>query len=262
MPVAKGTSTAYVAQSIQDLVNRYNRLYSNYVRDYNRFMEERARLLVGNNRSLATLLNDLRFAAELRQILAKFGMDARASALVSHERLLDTMSQVSPRLSLLSTTQIRLHALSLRQMVNGRTVASIIRDVFELFETAGQLSAAGGFVIASKTMHFILPEVFVMLDGQHIAVSLYNISDYYPHPDDGRDWFDVIPNYSGRKPNPSPRGEGRKSWDNERYCIALMYYKRIIREWCQQNNSNIQGFLNLDTEPTSSAARVIDKALW
>ena len=38
-----------------------------------------------------------------------------------------------------------------------------------------------------------MPELFAMLDGQHIGISIYHVSDYYPHPDDGRDWFDVIP---------------------------------------------------------------------
>lgn len=262
MPVAKGTSTSYIIQNIQDLVNKYNQLYSTYVHDYKCFIGERTRLLMVNDGSFVKLLSDPRFSYQLHDILTKFGMNARASELASRQRFLDTISGVSSEFDLLNAARIQLYTLNLHQMLDGRTVDSIVRNIFNLFEMPSQLSVAGGFVVASKTMHFVMPELFVMLDGQHIGISLYNISDYYPHPDDGRDWFDVIPNYSGRKPNPSPRGEGRRLWDDERYCIALIYFKRIIQEWCQQNNSNIEGFLDLDTQCASKAPRVIDKALW
>ena len=125
----------------------------------------------------------------------------------------------------------------------------------------GNLTLSGGFVIASKTMHFILPELFIMIDGSHIGISLYNIQDYNPWTEDGRNWLDVIPDYSGRKPNPSPRGLGRKSWDSERYCIALMYYKRIYNEWIHEANSTHQAFLELDENP-NTVTRITDKALW
>lgn len=262
MPVAKGASTSYIIQNIQDLVNNYNQLYSTYVSDYKCFIEERTRLLMINEGNFARLLNDPRFSDQIRDILTKFGMNARASELASRQRFLDTISEVGSELDLLNAAQIRLCTLNLHQVLGSRAVDSIVRNIFNLFCDPGQLSMAGGFVVASKTMHFIMPELFIMLDGQHIGTSLYNISDCYPHPNDGRDWSDVIPSYSRRKPNPSPRGEGRKSWDDERYCIALMYYKRIIRDWCQQNKNSIEGFLNLDAEYASTAARIIDKALW
>jgi len=262
MPVAKGASTSYIIQNIQDLVNNYNQLYSTYVHDYKCFIEERTRLLMINDGSFVRLLSDPRFSDQLHDILTKFGMNARASELASRQRFLDTISQVSSEFDLLNAARIRLYTLNLHQKLGSGTVDSIVRNIFNLFETPNHLSIAGGFVVASKTMHFIMPELFIMLDGQHIGISLYNISDYHPHSDDGRDWFDVIPNYSGRKPNPSPRGEGRKSWDDERYCVALMYYKRIIRDWRQQNNTRIEEFLSLDAECASKAARIIDKALW
>ena len=261
MPVAEGTSTSYIIQNIQDLVNNYNRLHSTYVHDYKCFIRERGRLLRVHNGSFVRLLNDLGFTDELQDILAKFGMNARASELAARHHFLESVSQVSSEFELLSGAQMRLYTLDFNQTLGNQTVYSIIRNVFNHFATPRQLSIAGGFVVASKTMHFIVPESFVMLDGQHIGISLYNIADYHPHPDDGGDWFEIIPNYSGRKPNPSPRGDGRKSWDSERYCIALMYYKRIVREWCQQNNCNIESFLDLDSR-ASTPTRMIDKALW
>lgn len=263
MPVPKRTSTSYIIENIQDLINKYNQLYrSSYVRDYRCFIRERNRLLAANNGDLAKLLNDPRFTDQLRDILTKFGMDTRASQLSPRQRFSDTISQVCSEFDLLNAAQMRIYTLNLHQMVGSQIADSVVRNIFNLFETPRRLSISGGFVVASKTMHFIMPELFIMLDGKHVGISLYKISDYYPHPDDGRDWFDVIPNYSGRKPNPSPRGEGRKLWDDERYCIALMYYKRIIQEWGQQNNATIEEFLSLDAGSPGTAARIIDKALW
>ena len=261
MPVLEETSTSYIVRNMRDLVSRYNRFHSAYVHDYQSFIRERSRLLRFHNENFIGLLHDPRFTVQLQDILIKFGMDARAAELTPHQGFLETVSRVGPDFQLLNTAQTRLYALDLHQVLGIRTLYSIIRDIFSNFATPSKLSIAGGFVIGSKTMHFIRPELFVMLDGQHIGISLYNIADYHPHPDDGRDWFDVIPDYSGRKPNPSPRGEGRKLWDSERYCIALMYYKRIIHEWCQQNNSNIESFLDLDP-CANTPARIIDKALW
>lgn len=261
MPVAKGTSTSYIIRNMRDLVSRYNRFYPTYVHDYQSFIRKRSGLLRVHNGDFVRLLHDPRFTNQLQDILTKFGMNARAAELTPHQQFLETISRVGPYFELLNTAQTRLYALDLHQMLDGRTFYSIVRNIFSNFATPNKLSMAGGFVVASKTMHFIMPELFVMLDGQHIGISLYNIVDYHPHLDDGRDWFDVIPNYSERKPNPSPRGEGRKSWDSERYSMALMYYKRIIQDWCQENNSGIEGFIDLDSS-VSPPARVVDKALW
>ncbi len=261
MPVLEGTPTSYIIRNIRDSVIKYNRFHSAYVHDYQSFIRERSRLPRFHNAGFIQLLHDPGFTVQLQDILIKFGMNARAAELTPHQRFLETVSRVGPDFQLLNITQTRLYALDLNQMIGTRTLYPLIRNVFSNFAKPTKLSMAGGFVVASKTMHFIMPELFVMVDGQHIGISLYNIVDYHPHPDDGRDWFDVVPNYSGRKPNPSPRGEGRKSWDSERYCIALMYYKRIINEWRQQNNSNIESFHDLDS-CANTPARIIDKALW
>lgn len=222
-------------------------------------MKERTRLLNANGLNFARLLSDLSFASRLRDILTKFGMDARASRLMAPERILSVISLVGSDCDLLNMAQIQLHTLNLKQTIKNQTVDSIIRKIYDHLAEPNNISEAGGFVAASKTMHFILPELFIMLDGQHIAISLYNISDYHPHPNDGGGWSTVVSNYSGREPpNPSPRGAGRYSWDNKRYVVALMYYKRIIREWCQQNNADVKSFLNLDTQNASTTSRIID----
>lgn len=263
MPVDPDTSTSNLLQNLQVFVNRYNQQYSlSYVLDYQRFINGRTRLLRRHNGNLGDLLNDPRFSALLYNILIRFGMNARASALVPQQQVLDTLQQVHSEFELLNASQQRLCTINLHGMLGDRTVDAVVTTIYQLFATPGRLTRAGGFVVASKTLHFVMPELFLMLDGQHVAMSLYHISDYVPHPEDGSTWRAVIPRYSGRTPNPSPRGGGRRLWDVERYRIALMYYKRIIREWCQQHNSQIDGFLNLDAGYASTASRIIDKALW
>jgi len=132
---------------------------------------------------------------------------------------------------------------SLRSLVSNydETVASVIGRIYNLFSQPKRLSLSGGVVIASKTAHMIMPELFIMIDHR-IMKKLHEVSDYYPHPSDGEGWYDVISNYSGHKLNPY----SGYAWDfDQRYLAALMYYKRIILEWCQQNNTDITGFLQL-----------------
>jgi len=263
MPVPERTRTSDIVQNIRLLVKKYNddSSHCKYIRDYNYFMTERNNLLRTSG-SFDRLLSDPKFSERLHGILAKFGMNARTSRLMSSRDFRCTLSDVGPEFDLLNGRQIQLHSVSLYETVEGQTAYSIIRTIFNFFREKGKLSEAGGFVIASKTMHFVMPELFIMVDNQHTATSLYNIADYHPHFNDGKDWAHAIPDYSGLKPNPSPRGGGRKLWDNERYCIAIMYYKRIFQNWCTENNSSIDGFLDLDAQNASTAARTIDKALW
>lgn len=262
MPISRGTVTTDIVKNLPYLVSKYNRCEQLFVQVYNRFMRERNHLLELHNGIFRTLLNDPIFGNYLRGILVDFGLDARGSKLVSPQRILETISGCGSESDRLKSANISLHTLNLHQTIENQTVGSIIVRIFDFFAKPYRITESGGFVAASKTMHFIMPELFIILDGQHIAISLYNISDYNPHPEDGRSWADVVPNYSGNKPNPSPRGNGRKSWDAERCVIGLMYYKRIIREWCQRNYSDIKGFLEIDSENASTASRIIDKALW
>lgn len=265
MPVSKGTVTTTIVQNLSHLVNQYNRREKEYVRNYNNFMRERNHLLEQHNGIFETLLNDQIFCNLFRGILTKFGLNARGSRLVSSQQILESITEYSPEFDRLRSANILLHTLNLHQTIENQTIDSIIRNIFCFFAEPHRITESGGFVAASKNMHFIMPELFIILDGQHIAMSLYNINriDYNPHPEDGIGWINVVPNFSRRKkPNPYPQGEGRRSWDAERYVIALMYYKRIIHEWCQGYCSDFEGFLEIDFENASTASRIIDKALW
>jgi hypothetical protein len=261
--------TLEIIQNLQSLINRHNEkydsLYSPHPRlckafkAYNLFMTKvRPFRLKLKNGSYTKLLKDLSFCEDLRSILKHFGMAQRGSRLTPRDRFQETLIKAGPHFDLLSSEQIRLETLNLKQKLKGGiTVDSTIKIIYELFSHTNGLSESGGIKIASKTMHMIMPEVFIMID-QRVMESLHNISDYYPHQVEGR-WYDVLTEYRGQKLNPYPG----QAWDwYGCYAAALMYYKRIILEWCEKNNTDIQGFLNLDAKYGSTPARIIDKALW
>lgn len=260
--------TSDIVQNIQSLINRHNKLYGSpsspfprlckAFKAYNIFMGKvRPYRLKVNKGIYARLLEDLSFCEDLRNILKHFGMAQRGSKLTSRDQFQDSLVKAGPDFDLLSSTKIRLETLNLKQKIRDEVVVdSIIKKIYELFAHTNKLSESGGIKIASKTMHMIMPEVFIMIDNR-VMESLHNISDYYPHQDDGS-WYSVRASYS-HKLNPYP-GPG---WDwYGCYAAALIYYKRIICEWCEKNNSDIQGFLNLDAKYGSTPARIIDKALW
>lgn len=265
MPIAKGTLTSEIVKNIKSKLVKYNQYYSKtYVKQYNDYIEKREVLLKNHEYNYSNLMNDLGFIDEVQKILSNFGMNSRNSQLVEQKQFQNTLLQTASYFNSLRSSEVKLNSLNLGQKIGTQTVDIIIRKIFNLFSKPNHLSKSGGFVVASKTMHFVYPELFIMLDGKHIGISLSNItrSDYAPLTKDGKSWSDLIKNYSNKKPNPSPRGAGRENWDSERYLIALLYYKRIIHEWCLQNKTTFEDFLSIDSENYSKASRIIDKALW
>ena len=258
--------TSYIVQNLQSLVKRCNKKctcktsrFRKPFAAYNIFMMNRPLFLNKSGESYAKLLENRYFCNGLRNLLKEFWMDQRGSRLTSFDQFQSSLIEAGPDFDLLSSAEIRLETLNLKQKIGDDTVSSIIERIYELFTYPGRLSVSGGIVIASKTMHMIMPEVFIMIDHR-IMKSLHNISDYYPHQDEGS-WRDILTPalYRGGTLNPHPA----TGWDwHGFYAAALMYYKRIIREWCQKNNSDIQGFLNIDAKYGSTPARIVDKALW
>lgn len=246
-------------------------------REYRIFMSRiRPELFEINKGSYAQLLKDMNFIEELIRILKAFGMDMRGSQLTSHGLIQDCVKRAGQDFDLMSSANLRLETLTLKQKVGNETANTLIRRVYTLFSqpymppiSPYALSLSGGVVIASKAMHMIMPELFIMIDS-HVARMLNKICDYYPHPTDGENWADVVQNYSWRKLNPS----STTNWDDECYIAALMYCKRIAFEWCQRNNTDVASFLDLDAKSIkvdlfddvqiksrSVITRVIDKAL-
>jgi len=261
MPVPAQTLTSHIIQNIRLAIKKYNSENESYDRDYKPFMIKRKEQL-NNVSKYAELLRKEDFCRSLLKILRQFGMDARASKLTDFQKFQTTICSVGHLFDLLNYGNVNMETLNLKRNIENQTVYSIIKKIFNSFAKPNELSTSGGFVIASKTMHMIMPEIFMMIDIEHIGTSLYRISDYKPHPIDGLNWEDAVPQYCGNKPNPSPRGAGRELWNSEKYSIALLYGKRLILEWCNANNSNIKGFIEIDAKNTSSPSRIIDKALW
>ena len=255
--------TSYIVQNIGLLVNQHNKKYGSPLshfcgafRAYNRFMKFRRRQLEVNGESYVNLLKDQIFCQNLRALLRKWNAFRPDG---SSQRFQSTIAEAGQDFDLLRA-KIRLETFNPRE---NETANSVIRWIFNLFARQGSLKKSGGVMVASKTMHFIMPELFIMIDNR-IKRKLHEICDYAPHREDGRSWDEVIPDFYEFPPryrqrlNP-PIGD----WDYYGcYIAALMYYKRVIHEWCEKNKSNIQGFLNLDPEHSSTPARIIDKALW
>ena len=260
MPIPVGITTSVLVRNIQERIKNYNQNLDFYVRDYQQYISKRRSIFCETHKISDIFQND-EYISELRWILDKFGMNARRSQLTEQSSFSKVIEESTPIFEKILEHETTLQKVSFTNSNQSRDYYSLICEIYNLFSKPGKLSYSGGFVIASKTMHFILPDLFVMIDGAHIGISLYNISDYHPHSDNGKDWFEAIPSYSGKKSNPSPRGQGRTSWDSERYCIALLFYKRIYHEWIETFNSNHETFIELDTF-SRSVPRIIDKSLW
>ena len=268
-----GVNTSAIIKKLKYLVSTYdsrNSWWEYAIKRYDIFMGYvRPHYLKHSNYNYQSLLKNIDFIKELRKLLEAFGMNRRGSVLMKLEVFLDTISQTSQDFNLLAQANIRLENLNLKHKIGEENVSSIISRIYDLFSHLNRLSLSGGIVIASKTMHMIMPELFIMIDGR-IMKKLHKISDYHPHPNDGKSWYDVIPRYSGYKMNPYPG----YAWDFDQcYLAALMYYKRIILEWCQWNNTNIESFLEIGLRTVttdksitikvrSTTARIIDMALW
>lgn len=135
-------------------------------------------------------------------ILKFFEVEMYGNYLVPSRSFFKAVSQIGSNFDLLwSSAQARIETLDLRQEIGNETIDTIIIRLFNFFEKQNTLSESGGIMIASKTMHLIMPEIFIMVDS-HIRESLHNVLDYKPYISDGQTWRDVIPNYSGRTANP------------------------------------------------------------
>jgi hypothetical protein len=255
MPIPKGVKTSYIVTNIKKRVDDYNEKNFNYLKSYKKYNLIRNKYLNKYQR-ISQMIHDEDYMKELRKILIDYGMNARNSQLVSKEKFHDTIKKSHDIID-----EIEDGSYSIDEFKYDDELVKNIKLLYKQFSSVEALTYSGGFVITSKTMHFLIPDLFTMIDGAHIGVSLYNVADYLPHSSDGKSWKYVFPDYSRKTPNPSPRGAGRWNWDSERYCIALFYYKRLFLEWVETNKSNKDGFLKLD-EHSEHITRILDKALW
>lgn len=270
----KVAATSAIVQNLQGLVNGYDKRHPHWfdaIKEYDVFMASgRPWWMAQVNNDYEKLLKNEEFVRRIRELVAIFGMNVRGSKLTSPSLFLETIIKASQDFNSLVHAHVRLENLNFKTKIEAEPVNSIISRTYNLFSKMGSLSASGGMVVASKTMHMILPELFIMVD-RGIMRRLHQIKDYQPHPKDGRNWYDVIPGYLGDKLNCVESG-----WTVPRtYLAALIYYKRIIFEWCEQSSKDVKDFLEIgtrtvridpifgkDTSYQATAARIVDMALW
>jgi hypothetical protein len=256
-------STSEIIKNIQERVAKTNKEASEKAKirrafeRYEIFIRCRELAMQRNERMYIRAFSDIMFCDTVMEILRIFQMDERGSRLVTRNKFQNTLIETGTDFDLLSSSRIVLENLNLKQAVGEGTVNSVIKNIFETFIEEGNLSESGGIVVASKTMHFIMPELFIMVDNR-IMEKLHLVQDYVPSQNET--WNEVLPDYKWEKLN---LYQGTQNWSYHlNYAAALLYYKRIIREWCQKNHGNAKDFSKIDTRPNSEPSRVIDKALW
>lgn len=207
-------------------------------------------------------------AASIHALLAAFGMNAQRSVLVPLHCLAQTLQNLSP----LSVQWIGGIALPLNpepcNTTNPNTRQNLSVELGALYtalSAPGVVTASGGFVAASKTLHCLFPGLAPMIDGRHSGLSYFHIlQNTYTPPLRLGNWAGWLGTPLPGVPNPSPRGAGRRSWDAARFLAAIGVNQHIYELWQQQNgNPGLQAFLAIDPAPgTSGIPRIVDKLLW
>ncbi len=195
--------------------------------------------------------------------MAAFGMNGRGSELINPVSFHTNLVSISGVVNINGLEGFALSKDPLTAVIGDSTIAIQLRKLFDYCATPCRFSISGGFVIGSKIIHCIIPELCPMVDINHIGISLYNIhpNDYFPP---GNNWEAYIGKVPVGKPNPSPRGAGRNAWHADQILCAIGFYARLYEEWQATNgNPGIQAFLKLDiSKGTSGIPRILDKALW
>ena len=236
----------------------------NYNCSYRDFIKERTSGLAANAGSLAKWLNTQSAARAVWTLLRRFGM-GRNSQLM---RCDDAFAQSLAQLSMVAPVDaILLHniptdGLNVR-ITPEKTLSQCLGDLFDHCSKAGKFSASGGFVIASKTLHCLFPDLVPMIDGEHTGISYYNICRRLYLPPGG-DWTAYLGYEFDGIPNPSPRGGGSGGWKRDQFLCAIGMNETIYQKWQSTNgNPGRAAFLDLDyAEGTTGVPRVVDKALW
>jgi hypothetical protein len=262
MPLHKGITRKEIVTCIPTRVKAYNDTNDVYNKAYASFSTERAS---GISRldGIEGWLSSEATTPCIMKLLKKYGMDCRGSELVSSNKFTSNIKDIPKMVNIQVISGFKIPTGGLNVPIEGNNVEKEIRNLFDYCGSPGRFSQSGGFVIGSKVAHCILPDLCPMLDGKHIAISLYNVaSDEYLPPRDNWD------SYLGRKVNPvvnpSPRGAGRDSWDSNRFTQAIAFFERIYSDWQIANrNPGLAAFLELDSVVgTTGVPRILDKVLW
>lgn len=157
MPVAKGTVTREIVENIDSMVDAYNRCNERYVRCYNRFMRNRDRILALHDGIFTNMLNDLSFTKKLHKILVDFGLNARASILMSSKKILDSVRCYGSEFDLISSANVSLPSLNLLKRLEKQTINSIVRKIFRFFAKPNKITKAGGLISSNSDLNLLKP---------------------------------------------------------------------------------------------------------
>jgi len=264
MPLLNKSRIDTIIKLIPQRINNYNNMRNGlkYNNEYGLFIKTRAQGIAKTN-SIDEWLNCKENSLIIYNLLDKFGMNARSSRLTDFNQFFNSIKYLNNLCNLSELKNFSINNSSLDRPFDNSTVAKEITKIFNFSSKPNVFSCSGGFVIASKVMHCIIPELLPMIDISHIGISLYNIhnDDYLPPVGA---WIEYLGYKPNGKANPSPRGAGRNSWKAAQYLCTIGFYARIYSVW-QINNGNpgLKAFLNLDSSKhTTGIPRVLDKVFW
>lgn len=262
MVLKEGISRKEIVSSIQERILGYNRDHDDYNRAYASFTGERASDIAAHKDIEGWLTSD-EAGPCIRKLMVDFGMNSQGSKLESPEKFTAGVQGIPEAVNIKILSSVKIPAGTLNTPVDRTTVEAEICALFDYCASRGRFSISGGFVIGSKTSHCIFPELCPMLDGRHIAISLYNVDrgEYLPP---GNNWRSYLGRDKRTPINPSPQGDGRYNWDCYRYTQAIAFFERIYSDWQDAyGNPGLAKFMSLDPDTgTTGVPRIIDKVLW
>lgn len=266
MPIPKSTQLTSIPSMLAVNVEAYNQNKADYNRSYNDYIAAR-------NRGIETLGSLGSWVAgdggiAIQALLSAFGMNVRNSRLVNPAEFQEILSGFNPAiLNWIASIALPLSVPPPR-VVNTAIDVSLsaeLKRIYNVLAKPGSVNSSGGFVIASKTMHCLFPELAPMIDGQHTGISYFHIDRItYAPPLGFDDWASWVGESIHRVVNPSPRGGGRNAWHWHQFMAAVGVNQHIYELWQKSNeNPGLQAFLALDRTPgTTGIPRIVDKSLW
>jgi hypothetical protein len=267
MPIPVSTSLPALPAFFAGRIAAYNAAVPAYNAEYKTYIDARVAGIAAHG-SLSGWIVSGGAAPAIRGLLAAFGMDQQASKLVGigalHICLVGLPLAVIDWIAGFRLPLPTGHTPStLTQPPSGPTLAQELSALYVTLSARGAITAAGGFVTASKTLHCLFPDLAPMIDGRHSGLSYYHIrrATYLPpHPWNWPTWC----GHAIALPNPSPRGHGRGNWQCLQFLAALGVNQHLYELWQATHGSpGLVAFLGLDSTPgTTGILRVIDKVLW
>lgn len=272
MPIAPGTALPALTALIQGSVAAYNApgtATAAYNMTYAAYIATRQAGIAAKGGSLSAWLAGGGSASSVYNLLDSFGMNKQGSKLMPVASLHAFLTGLNPlTVDWISNFCIPLHAAPCAigsPHVAGSTLAAELLDLYDRCASPGVVTASGGFVAGSKTMHCLFPEIAPMIDGRHSGLSYYHIdrASYLP-PLGLASWTHWVGHPVSGVPNPSPRGGGRHSWRSEQFLGAIGVGQTVYEHWIAAHPAlGHAGFMALDPAPgTIGIPRIIDKVLW